>query len=662
MSEVVVTLPDGSQRNLEAGATSLDLAAAIGARLAKDALAASVNGELTDLDRPLESGAQVSLVAPASDAGRDVLRHSTAHVLAQAVTRLWPGAHFAIGPAIKDGFYYDFALPGNASFSDDDLPRIEAEMRKIIDEDQPFTRSEHSFAEGLELFKSQPYKVEIIKAVQAGGSEEDQLEAGSSSSVSAYSNNPNFVDLCRGPHVPRTSRLGHFKLMRVAGAYWRGSEKNPMLQRIYGTAWESDKALAAHLEQLEQAIARDHRKLGRELDLFSFPPELGPGLAVFHPKGGTMRRVMEEYSRQRHEAAGYEFVYTPHITKSELFERSGHLDWYADGMYPPMELDEGQKYYLKPMNCPFHVLIFKSNPRSFRELPLRMFEFGSVYRYEKSGVVHGLTRVRGMTQDDAHIFCTREQMGEELTSLLTFVLSLLRDFGLNDFYLELSTRPEEKAVGTLEEWEEAESTLARVANEAGLELVMDPGGGAFYGPKISVQARDAIGRTHQMSTIQLDFQLPQRFELEYVATSNDRTRPIMIHRALFGSVERFMAILIEHYAGNLPTWLNPEQVRVLGVRNDHDEYAFEIVTALKARGIRASIDYANEPLGGRIRNAKQEKIPYILVVGDEDVTARSVGVNARGSNDPERGVRLDAFIERVVKEAADHGSPELHGA
>jgi threonyl-tRNA synthetase len=662
MSEVVVTLPDGSQRNLEAGATSLDLAAAIGARLAKDALAASVNGELTDLDRPLESGAEVSLITPASDAGRDVLRHSTAHVLAQAVTRLWPGAHFAIGPAIKDGFYYDFELPGNASFSDDDLPRIEAEMRKIIGEDQPFTRSEHSFAEGLELFKSQPYKVEIIKAVQAGGSEEDRMEAGSSSSVSAYSNNANFVDLCRGPHVPRTSRLGHFKLMRVAGAYWRGSEKNPMLQRIYGTAWESEKALAAHLEQLEQAIARDHRKLGRELDLFSFPPELGPGLAVFHPKGGTMRRVMEEYSRQRHESAGYEFVYTPHITKSELFERSGHLDWYADGMYPPMEMDEGQKYYLKPMNCPFHVLIFKSNPRSFRELPLRMFEFGSVYRYEKSGVVHGLTRVRGMTQDDAHIFCTRDQMGEELTSLLTFVLSLLRDFGLNDFYLELSTRPEEKAVGTLEEWEEAERTLARVANEAGLELVMDPGGGAFYGPKISVQARDAIGRTHQMSTIQLDFQLPQRFELEYVATSNDRTRPIMIHRALLGSVERFMAILIEHYAGNLPTWLNPEQVRVLGVRNDHDGYAFEIVSALKARGIRANIDYANEPLGGRIRNAKQEKIPYILVVGDEDVTARTVGVNARGSNDPERGVRLDEFIDRVVKEVADHGSPELHGA
>jgi|APCry1669189733_1035249.scaffolds.fasta_scaffold00531_14 threonyl-tRNA synthetase len=662
MSEVVVTLPDGSQRTLESGSTSLDLASAIGARLAKDALAAVVDGELTDLNRPLESGAAVSIVTPASEEGRDVLRHSTAHVLAQAVTRLWPGAHFAIGPAIKDGFYYDFELPNNASFSDDDLPRIEEEMRKIVAEDQPFTRSEHTFAEGLELFKSQPFKVEIIKAVQAGGSEEDQMEAGNSSVVSAYSNNPNFVDLCRGPHVPRTSRLGHFKLMRVAGAYWRGSEKNPMLQRIYGTAWESEKALAAHLEQLEQAIARDHRKLGRELDLFSFPSELGPGLAVFHPKGGTMRRVMEEYSRQRHEAAGYEFVYTPHITKSELFERSGHLDWYADGMYPPMELDEGQKYYLKPMNCPFHVLIFKSNPRSFRELPLRMFEFGSVYRYEKSGVVHGLTRVRGMTQDDAHIFCTRDQMRDELTSLLTFVLSLLRDFGLNDFYLELSTRPEEKAVGTLEEWEEAESTLAKVANEAGLELVMDPGGGAFYGPKISVQARDAIGRTHQMSTIQLDFQLPQRFELEYVATSNDRTRPIMIHRALFGSVERFMAILIEHYAGNLPTWLNPEQVRVLGVRNDHDEYAFEIVSALKARGIRASIDYANEPLGGRIRNAKQEKIPYILVVGDEDVSSRTVGVNARGSNDPERGVSLDGFIERVVAEVASHGSPELHGA
>lgn len=662
MSDVVVTLPDGSERNLAVGSTSFDLASAIGARLAKDALAATVNGSLTDLNRPLENGATVSIVTPASDIGREVLRHSTAHVLAQAVTRLWPGAHFAIGPAIKDGFYYDFDLPNGASFSDDDLPRIEAEMRKIIEEDQPFTRSEHTFTEGLELFKSQPYKVEIIKAVQAGGSDEDRHEVESDSSVSAYSNNPNFVDLCRGPHVPRTSRLGHFKLMRVAGAYWRGSEQNQMLQRIYGTAWESEKALAAHLEQLEQAIARDHRKLGRELDLFSFPSELGPGLAVFHPKGGTMRRVMEEYSRQRHELAGYEFVYTPHITKSELFERSGHLDWYADGMYPPMELDEGQKYYLKPMNCPFHVLIYKSNPRSFRELPLRMFEFGSVYRYEKSGVVHGLTRVRGMTQDDAHIFCTRDQMAEELTSLLTFVLSLLRDFGLNDFYLELSTRPEEKAVGTLEEWEEAENTLASVANAAGLELVMDPGGGAFYGPKISVQARDAIGRTHQMSTIQLDFQLPQRFELEYVASSNDRTRPIMIHRALFGSVERFMAILIEHYAGNLPTWLNPEQVRVLGVRNDHDNYAFEIVSALKARGIRSTIDYANEPLGGRIRSAKQEKIPYILVVGDEDLQARTVGVNARGGSEPERGVALDEFIERIVAEVASHGSPELHGA
>ena len=662
MSDVVVTLPDGSERNLAVGSTSFDLASAIGARLAKDALAATVNGSLTDLNRPLENGATVSIVTPASDIGREVLRHSTAHVLAQAVTRLWPGAHFAIGPAIKDGFYYDFDLPNGASFSDDDLPRIEAEMRKIIEEDQPFTRSEHTFTEGLELFRSQPYKVEIIKAVQAGGSDEDRHEVESDSSVSAYSNNPNFVDLCRGPHVPRTSRLGHFKLMRVAGAYWRGSEQNQMLQRIYGTAWESEKALAAHLEQLEQAIARDHRKLGRELDLFSFPSELGPGLAVFHPKGGTMRRVMEEYSRQRHELAGYEFVYTPHITKSELFERSGHLDWYADGMYPPMELDEGQKYYLKPMNCPFHVLIYKSNPRSFRELPLRMFEFGSVYRYEKSGVVHGLTRVRGMTQDDAHIFCTRDQMAEELTSLLTFVLSLLRDFGLNDFYLELSTRPEEKAVGTLEEWEEAENTLASVANAAGLELVMDPGGGAFYGPKISVQARDAIGRTHQMSTIQLDFQLPQRFELEYVASSNDRTRPIMIHRALFGSVERFMAILIEHYAGNLPTWLNPEQVRVLGVRNDHDNYAFEIVSALKARGIRSTIDYANEPLGGRIRSAKQEKIPYILVVGDEDLQARTVGVNARGGSEPERGVALDEFIERIVAEVASHGSPELHGA
>jgi len=658
MSDIEVQLPDGSQRSLPEGSSALDLASAIGKRLAKDALAARVNGQLTDLSAPLPNGATVAIVTPASDLGREVIRHSSAHVLAQAVTRLWPGAHYAIGPAITDGFYYDFELPGGAHFSDDDLTRIDAEMRAIIAEDQPFTRSEHSIHDGLTLFKDQPYKIEIIHAVETTPTDEDLAELAGPTSVSTYSNSAAFIDLCRGPHVPSTARLGHFTLTRVAGAYWRGDEKKPQLQRIYGTAWESDAALAAHLEQLAQAELRDHRKLGQELDLFSFPSEVGPGLAVFHPKGGTMRRVMEEYSRQRHEVSGYDFVYSPHITKSELFEISGHLDWFAESMYPPMELDGGTKYYLKPMNCPFHTLIFKSSQRSYRELPLRYFEFGSVYRYEKSGVVHGLTRVRGMTQDDAHIFCTKEQMGEELTRTLQFVLDLLRDFGLNDFYLELSTRPPGKAVGTDEEWDEAEATLESVAIAAGLELVMDPGGGAFYGPKISVQARDAIGRTHQMSTVQLDFQTPQRFDATYVAADNTRTLPIMIHRALFGSVERFMAILLEHYAGNMPTWLCPEQVRILGVRNDHDVYALYVAETLALEGIRVSVEEASEPLGSRIRKAKLEKVPYILVVGDDDVEKGTLGVNARGSNDPERGVSVAAFRERVLEEIAMHGSPE----
>ena len=535
MSDIEVLLPDGSARQLPEGASALDLATQIGARLAKDALAATVNGALTDLSAPLPNGATVAIVTPASAEGRDVLRHSTAHVLAQAVTRLWPGAHYAIGPAIKDGFYYDFSLPGGAHFSDDDLVRIEAEMRAIVAENQPFVREEYSYDEGLDVFKDQPFKVEIITGVRDGASPEDASEV-SGSVVSAYSNSPAFKDLCRGPHVPSTARLGHFKLMRVAGAYWRGDEKRPQLQRIYGTAWESKEALAAHLTQLEEAEKRDHRRLGQELDLFSFPSELGPGLAVFHPRGGTMRRVMEEYSRSRHVAAGYEFVNSPHITKAELFETSGHLQWFADGMYPPMDLDDGQQYYLKPMNCPFHVLIFKARQRSYRELPLRMFEFGTVYRYEKSGAVHGLTRVRGLTQDDAHIFCTREQMRDELVSLLTFVLDLLRDFGLNEFYLELSTRPAGKAVGSDEEWNEAESTLAEVAGQAGLELVMDHGGGAFYGPKISVQAKDAIGRTHQLSTIQLDFQLPQRFDTSYI--DHDSPSPLWFGGAFHGDFDR----------------------------------------------------------------------------------------------------------------------------
>jgi threonyl-tRNA synthetase len=658
MSDLNVELPDGSVRAVLEGSTALDLARAIGPRLAKDALASRINGRLSDLATPLAEGDQVAIVTPASDDGRDVIRHSSAHVMAQAVTRLWPGAHYAIGPSIDNGFYYDFELPDGGHFSDDDLVRVDAEMRAIIAEDQPFIRGEYSIEEALQIFKDQPFKVEIIEAVERGGSDQDLAETGSDSLISTYTNSATFVDLCRGPHVPRTSCLGHFQLTRVAGAYWRGDEKNPQLQRIYGTAWESKEALEAYLHQLEEAEARDHRKLGHELDLFSFPSEIGPGLAVFHPRGGLIRRVVEEYSRQRHEVSGYEFVYTPHISKAELFETSGHLDWYAESMYPPMVLDDDQRYYLKPMNCPFHVLIYKARPRSYRELPLRLFEFGSVYRYELSGVVQGLTRVRGMTQDDAHIFCTREQMAEELETTINFVLDLLRDFGLNEFYLELSTRPPEKSVGEDFEWAEAEAALTSAANNVGLNLVLDVGGGAFYGPKISVQARDAIGRTHQLSTVQLDFQEPKNFDATYVAPDNTRTRPIMIHRALFGSVERFMAILIEHYAGNLPTWLCPEQVRVLGVRNDHDDYAYEVAALLRAEGVRVSVEEATEPLGSRIRKAKLEKIPYVIVVGDDDVAKGTLGVNARGSNDPERGITVGAFSTRLVEEIREHASPE----
>jgi threonyl-tRNA synthetase len=659
MEAVTVRLPDGSTKAFDPGTTARQLAESVGPRLAKAAVAATFDGREVDLDAPLEDGATVSVITAESDAGRAVLRHSTAHVLAQAVLRLWPGAHFAIGPVIEDGFYYDFELPGGAHFSDDDLERIAATMREIMAEDQPFIRHEHSIDEGLALFADQPFKREIIEAVGAGQDEVDaSAEGGSASLVSTYWNAPTFTDLCRGPHVPSTSRLGHFALMRVAGAYWRGDEKRPQLQRIYGTAWESEAALAEHLHRLEEAERRDHRKLGAELDLFSFPEEIGSGLVVFHPKGGIVRRVMEDYARLRHEAGEYEFVYTPHITKAGLFETSGHLDFFADSMYPPMELDGGQEYYLKPMNCPFHILIYKSRQRSYRELPLRLFEFGSVYRYEKSGVVHGLTRVRGMTQDDAHIFCAREQMGAELHRTMNFVLSLLRDFGLEDFYLELSTRPEGKAVGSEPEWEEATAALRTAAEAMDLELVLDEGGGAFYGPKISVQAKDAIGRTHQMSTIQLDFQEPQRFEMEYVGADNARHRPIMIHRALFGSVERFFAILLEHYAGDLPTWLAPEQVRVLGVRDDHEAYAGTVADRLSAVGARVTTDPADEPLGARIRRAKLQKIPYILVVGDDDVAAGTVGVNRRGGDRPERGVALDPFTDALEAEIAERGSPE----
>ena len=661
-TEITVLLPDGSARVVPAGTTIADLAALIGRRLAAAAVAAELDGVMVDLSRELQNGSKVRIVTENTDEGRAVLRHSTAHVLAQAVLRLWPGTRYAIGPAITDGFYYDFELPHGGHFSDEDLERIEAEMRAIIGESQPFVREEHTFSEGLEIFADQPYKREIIEGVAeaaTGLDEELAAEAGGSpGEVSAYRNGPSFVDLCRGPHVASTGRLGHFKLTRVAGAYWRGDEHKAQLQRIYGTAWESGEALKAHLHRLEEAERRDHRRLGAELDLFSFPPELGSGLAVFHPKGGLVRKIMEDYSRARHSKAGYEFVNTPHITKAELFEISGHLQTFADGMFPPMELDEGQKYYLKPMNCPFHILIYKSRQRSYRELPLRLFEFGTVYRYEKSGVIHGLTRVRGLTMDDAHIFCAREQLASELHSLLAFELDLLRDFGLEDFYLELSTKPEDKAFGTDAEWEEATELLREAALAMDLKLTMDPGGGAFYGPKISVQVRDAIGRNWQISTVQVDFQLPQRFEMEYVGQDNARHRPIMIHRALFGSVERFFAILLELYAGAFPTWLAPVQVRVLPVRDDHAAYANEVRARLAAADVRVEADDANEPLGARIRRAKLEKIPYILVVGDMDVDAGTVGVNGRGSDAPERGVSVDSFVERMRVE----GAPPTGGA
>jgi threonyl-tRNA synthetase len=664
--QITVTLPDGSSREYDRGTTPAAVAASIGAGLAKAAIAARADGEWIDLDRPLEHDTQLSIVTPNSDDGREVLRHSTAHVMAEAVTNLFPGARYAIGPAIEDGFYYDFELPGGETFSADDLTSIEAEMRRIVKNDQRFEREELSYDDGLALFADQPYKQEIIEKVRGGDADdEDAGEVGGGGGVSVYRNTSNghvdFTDLCRGPHVPSTGKLGAFRLTKVAGAYWRGNEKGPMLQRIYGTAWESRKALDEYLHRLEEAEKRDHRKLGVELDLFSFPDEIGSGLPVFHPKGALVRRIMEEYSRKRHEEAGYDFVNSPHISKAQLFQISGHLDWFADGMFPPMHLDEGGQggegvdYYLKPMNCPFHILIYRHRTRSYRELPLRFFEFGSVYRYEKSGVVHGLTRVRGMTQDDSHIFCTKEQMAGELASLLDFVLSLLSDYGLDDFYLELSTKPPGKAVGSDEEWEEATEALRAAASTKNLELVMDPGGGAFYGPKISVQAKDAIGRTWQMSTIQLDFQEPQRFGLSYIGADNERHTPVMIHRALFGSIERFFGVLVEHYAGAFPAWLAPVQATVLPVSDQYDDYAANVVERLKIEGFRAElVDGSHGSLGNRIRRAKTEKVPYILVVGKEDADAGTVGVNKRGTDDPERGVSLDDFITRLDAEVIAH--------
>jgi threonyl-tRNA synthetase len=654
MSNITISLPDGSQRELPEGSTPLDLAAAIGKRLAQAAVAAVVDGSETDLTRPLSDGATVAIVTDSTPEGRHVLRHSTAHVMAQAVTRLFPGAKFSIGPAIENGFYYDFELPDNQTFSEDDLAAIEAEMRSIMAADQPFVRSEMSPDEALALFADQPYKCEIIERVRsaaaAGGL--DELDAGevAGDTVSAYRNTDEFVDMCVGPHVPSTGRLGHFKLQKTSGAYWRGSEKGPMLQRIYGTAWESKQALADHLTQLEEAAKRDHRKLATEMDLLSFPSELGGGLAVWHPKGATVRKLMEDYSRDRHEQGGYEFVFTPHLANARLFQTSGHLDFYADGMYPPMEMDNGT-YYMKPMNCPMHCLIFKSRQRSYRELPLRLFELGNVYRYERAGTLHGLLRIRGFTQDDSHIYITKDQMADEVAGLLDFVLSVLRAFGFEDFVFNLSTKDPNKFVGSDEIWVEATAALREALDRHGLEYKIKEGDAAFYGPKIDIDVRDAIGRSWQLSTIQADFNLPERFDLEYVGADNERHRPIMLHRALFGSIERFFGVLLEHYAGNFPTWLAPLQVRVLPVATAHEEYAEAVRSRLVVAGARVDVVAANDALGKRIRASKMEKIPYILVVGDDDVAAITVGVNPRGG-EVERGVDLSEFVRRFTEEVA----------
>jgi len=641
-SEIEITLPDGSSRRLPAGATAADLAATIGRGLAKAAVAARVDGAEVDLDVALHDAAQVAIVTVDSDEGRAVLRHSTAHVLAQAVCDLFPGARYAIGPPVTDGFYYDFELPGDAHFTDDDLGRIEARMREIVAEDQAFVREELSVSEGLTQFADQPFKVEIIEGV-------DSAEGAEGTVISTY-RNAEWVDLCRGPHVASTSRLGAFKLMRVAGAYWRGDESRPMLQRIYGTAWESPKMLAEHLHRLEEAERRDHRRLGPELDLFSFPEELGAGLAVWHPHGAMVRRIMEEFSRVEHETSGYQLVYSPHLARSTLWETSGHLGFYADAMYPPMEL-EGARYYPKPMNCPFHLLVYRSALRSYRELPLRLFELGTVYRFERSGVLHGLLRTRGFTQDDSHIFCTPEQIVPELTSLLEFVVRMLRTFGFEEFTAEISTRPVEKSVGSDADWTRATDALFEAIRASGLDYRVAEGEGAFYGPKIDVHVRDAIGRPWQLSTLQVDFQMGRLFGLDYVGADNARHQPIMIHRALFGSVERFFGILVEHYAGAFPVWLAPVQVRVLGVKDSHDRYVADVVTRLRAAGFRVDSVEADEPLGGRIRRAKLEKLPYVLVVGDTDVGAGTVGVNPRGG-DVERDVGVDTFVARLAAEVA----------
>jgi len=635
---LTITFPDGSKREFDSGVTGAEIAASIGPRLAKAAVAVKLDGKTIDLTRSITDSGIVEVITDTSEEGRHVLRHSAAHVMAQAVLDLYPGAKFAIGPPITDGFYYDFEV--DEPFTPEDLERIEARMAEIITDDQPFEREELTAEEALEIFADQPFKTEIIESV-------DSEEGAGGAEVSVY-RNLSFVDLCRGPHVPSTRRLKAVKLMRSAGAYWRGDEHKPQLQRIYGTAWESQKELDAYLERLEEAERRDHRKLGQELELYSFPPELGSGLAVWHPNGGLLRMIIEDYSRRTHLAHGYQIVSTPHVAKADLWWKSKHLEFYAEGMYPGMVLDESTEYRIKPMNCPFHILIFNSRGRSYRELPMRLFELGTVYRYERSGVVHGLMRARGFTQDDSHIFIEEKDIVAELQNLLDFTLMVLRDFGFEDFEADLSTRDPGKYIGTDEMWDKAEQALGEALDAASLPYQVAEGEGAFYGPKIDVHVRDAIGRRWQLSTLQVDFGQPENFELLYATDHNTRERPVMIHRALMGSVERFVGILIEHYAGALPGWLSPVQATIVPVADRHHDYAHEIATRLRAAGLRVEVNDADDTVGEKIRLAITHKHPAVLVVGDQDVENHTVGVRLRHEDEEQRGVAVDTVVADLV--------------
>ncbi len=633
-------LPDGTVVSHPEGVTGRQVAEAIGPGLGRAAVAYKLNGVLYDLDRPLPGGGDIEIVTLKSDEGLHILRHSTAHVLAQAVLDLFPTATFAIGPPIEDGFYYDFEV--EEPFTPEDLERIEARMGEIVAEDQPFVRVEMSREEALRSFAGHKFKVEIIENV-------DPSEVEAEDAVSAYRND-GFVDLCRGPHLPSTGRIPAFKLLKTSGAYWRGDESREQLQRIYGTAWPSRKELEDYLHRLEEAERRDHRRLGPALDLFSFPGELGSGLAVWHPRGGMLRKVIEDHSRELHNRFGFEYVFTPHVAKADLWKVSGHLDYYAENMYPGMKLDNDQEYRVKPMNCPFHVLIYKSRGRSYRDLPLRLSELGGVYRYEKSGVVHGLLRARGFTQDDSHVFCTEDQLGSELRLHLEFVLKWLRDFGFTEFEAELSTQPE-KSVGEQSRWELSQKYLAEALEAAGLGFTVAEGEGAFYGPKIDVHIKDAIGRRWQMSTIQLDFTLPERFDLSYTAPGNVAERPYMIHCAKAGSIERFVGVLVEHYAGAFPLWLAPVQVEVIPVADRHHEYANSVAERLGDAGLRVEVDDSHETVGEKIRGAITRKVPAVIVVGDDDVASGTVGLRFYGEDRDERGVPLIEATNTLVEKA-----------